>query len=454
MLAGPKANRATLAAATFALLAAIAFDLTPFLRGPAPYPSEWRWPLRAGAIDGWSGVQALAIGGALIGLLLVSRSSAFRRRPGAAACAMLGTATLLGAGLQLAMLGFEPGSAADLLVARTVDPGFTSYYTVATNEAADVRSFLDRYAERLPRLYETAHHASTHPPGAVLFYRAILSACATLPALGPPALLAPLVLMLLAAATCWPVAALARALGAAPLAAARVGVLWTLVPGPLLMVPELDGALALPVAGCAALLASGGSGWARPLAAGAVAGCALFVSYGSAAFLLVAGVAALGLDRPDPVWLARRVGLVAAGVLAVWSLPLLAGYDAISAARTSLAIHRLEYTAPRSWPLWIGFNLWDFVVFLGLPPAWLFLRGLVGKGGDAAQRWCGIVAGGTLLLDVSGLARGEVGRLWIPLMPLLLVAGATAEHDEPTLADAGALLLASALVLRLTWIVP
>src|SRR5436309_2914990 len=50
------------------------------------------------------------------------------------------------------------------------------------------------------------------------------------------------------APACSLVSGLARALGASASAALRVGVLWTLVPGLCLMVPELDQALALPVA--------------------------------------------------------------------------------------------------------------------------------------------------------------------------------------------------------------
>ena len=48
------------------VLAAVLLDLTPLLRGPAPYPPEWRWDLRAGATSGrWLAV--LVTGAALVG---------------------------------------------------------------------------------------------------------------------------------------------------------------------------------------------------------------------------------------------------------------------------------------------------------------------------------------------------------------------------------------------------
>jgi hypothetical protein len=58
---------------------------------------------------------------------------------------------------------------------------------------------------------------------------------------------------------------------------------------------------------------------------------------------------------------------------------------------------------------------------------------------------------------ISGTVRGEVGRIWIPLMPLLLVASLPEEPDRPHMREAlllGALLAVLGLALRVFWILP
>jgi hypothetical protein len=66
------------------------------------------------------------------------------------------------------------------------------------------------------------------------------------------------------------------------------------------------------------------------------------------------------------------------------------------------------------------------------------------------------VGAGLMLLIASGTVRGEVGRIWVPLMPLLLVA-ALGEPDGPARREAlliGALLAVIGLALRVYWILP
>ena len=214
----------------------------------------------------------------------------------------------------------------------TISDTFTSHYTVAiSREARDVGWFLDHHAEILPQL---PLHSATHPPGSVLYYRGVLGLCESwewmtgrlvdmaarlgveLGAFELPrqrhllaaALLAPLIIMFGAAATCVPIALSASRIGLSPMGAVRVGIIWVCVPGPLLMVPELDQLLALPIALFAALLLIAVSRERRSrtrycfvLAAGVLAVLAMGLSYGAAVFLAVASVfvasAATNADR-------------------------------------------------------------------------------------------------------------------------------------------------------------
>ncbi len=410
---------------------------------------------------------------------------------------LLTTGTVLGCGFSLALLGLEPSGALPTLASRVMSRTYTSYYTVAISpEAADPGAFLRRHAALLPAFRDTAKHAATHPPGPVLFYRGLIALCGSSPALTrvllgaqghdetrPPrapnteaskaaALLGGLLLMLFGAAACWPIASLAARLNGDALAGTRVGLLWLLIPGATVLVPQFDQALALPIAAAAALLAraGAGAGWRLPAAvAGLAGGIALLVSYGSAAFLGIAGLAALAgvaedrTTRRRAVSAALTAAAVAAGVIAATAA---LGHQPIAAARTALAIHHEAYTAVRSYGLWLLFNPLDLALFLGVPVAVLALgrvteaaRATLDGRAEAPERFTAVLALGLGLLWLSGTTRGEVGRIWIPLMPVMLVAALARRGGEqgsagPSRSEAavlGLLLAATSLALRLAW---
>jgi hypothetical protein len=304
------------------------------------------------------------------------------------------------------------------------------------------------------------------------------------------ALLAPLLLMLLSAAACWPVAILARSTGIGPMEASRVGILWCALPGPTLFVPQMDQLLTFLTAMAVALLsislARSRDGFkAAALTAGLFGGLAVFVSYGGAVHVAFGGLIALALrlDRPGS---ARSVlpvlALSVAAAVAFTALPMLVGHDPIESFRTAMSTHFSEYTLKRSYRLWLLFNLLDLAVFVSIPIALLVIYQLVGALTDVRQKgWWGTRMSVRraqiatvlllLLLDASGVVRGEIGRSWMPIMPFLLVAATTGlrrrapsvETDGaatgrlaagPTMEEAltlGLLLLANCWVLRLCW---
>jgi hypothetical protein len=465
-------GRLSLLALTSLVLVAVAFDVPPQIRGPAPYPPEWQWALRDGPTSGRWSPPVLAAAGLLV-LVALSGSSWARARSGRTGRGILAAAIVLGFCFSLGLLGLEPAGPFATLAARTMSTSWSSYHTVAVSpDAADPLGFLDRHAALLPRLPK---HAATHPPGPVLYYRGLVALFERSPRLTsiflalqgqeegrephPPntraskaaALFGALLLTLLGVAAAWPVSSIARRLSGDELAGARAGVLWTLVPGPVLFIPQFDQALALPIAGAAALLLAAAEveapiRLAYAAAAGLVGGIALFVSYGSAAFLLVAGalfLAVAGLSRRT-----LTIGLVAAAAtIGFVGATALLGHDPLAAARSALAIHRETYTRPRSYALWLPFNLLDLSVFLGPPVAALSVR-------EAARSPVArVVAAALAVLLLSGATRGEVGRIWIPLMPLLLLAAVT--PGRPSRGDAlwlAALLAILDVALRVRWL--
>jgi hypothetical protein len=474
------------------VLLSVPFDLAPLLRGPAPYPPEWRWAFRPNG----PAQPLLAAGGCLLGLLVLLAASGRAgtgRHPTAASRGLVAGAVVLGFGLQLALLAREPGHPLQALLSRTRSRSYTSYHTVAISpEARDPAAFLRHHADHLPALARSTKHAATHPPGPVLFYRATLALCEGSPELTdgllaaagvpdrefrPPAtrparaaaLLGALVLGLLGALAAWPVARLAMALGVAGPAAARLALLWAMLPGPALQTPQFDQALALPIAGAAMLLLTasqrkGGVPW-RAVLAGALGGVALFTSYGAAVFLAIGGLAALAAAEGAATLRRALLGAVAAGVagLTAFGVPVLLGHHPVRAMLTALSIHREIYTTPRSYALWLLFNPLDFALFLGVPVAVTGLLLLPGTArhvasGDAdtpITRFRLVTLAGVAALVALGVTRGEVGRIWIPLMPLVLVAslGADGAPDRRESLVHGALLAAFTLVIGSYWVI-
>jgi len=472
------------------LLVAIPLDLLPWLRGPAPYPPEWQWGLRSEPHGPWLAAALLAA--AVLGLIAAGSSAVASRHERGASAALLAVGILAGWALQLGLAATLPEGALRTLLKRATSRTFTSYHAVAISEdARDPLTFLAHHAEHLAEYRSGAKHAATHPPGPVLFYRAALWVCEGSPRItevlldwarvpgrefAPPntraaraaALLGALLLGLLGAVTAWPVAELARAMGLAPLMATQAGLLYLLLPGPTLMVPQFDAALALPIAAATALLASAittGRGVAlKATGAGALAALALFTSYGAAVFVTIGSLAALSLAPSRRAAVRRGVPIL---LLAASSAALLTfattlfGYDPMASARQALEIHREDYTAPRSYALWLVFNPLDLAVFLGAPVAALGLMRLAslraGKVGPG-ERFGVTLGAGLLALIASGATRGEVGRIWIPLMPLLLAAILAPEEAEESssrrsvaMLALGAMLGALCLTMRLNW---
>jgi hypothetical protein len=124
--------------------------------------------------------------------------------------------------------------------------------------------------------------------------------------------------------------------------------------------------------------------------------------------------------------------------------------------REALRIHREFFTQPRDYAVWLVFDPLDLAIFIGLPVAVSLVaaavrstRRLLARARlqpDEAFRLAALAA--LLVLLVSGQTRGEVGRIWIPIMPVLLVAAlarAPRPDDDAVPSAASALLLAAAI---------
>jgi hypothetical protein len=469
---------AILVAAVTALL--IATDIFPGVRGPAD--GGWRWERRP--------LESIAPLLAVVIVFGATALVALRLRRLDAATARTKGHLLLAGGVALVFVqmivltAVEPGGLSNV-PRRVLDPSFTSYHTIA-GKVESPRAFLRDY-HRLQSRFPV--HGPSQPPGRALFFWAVnrwaepSERTALLLRLGdslggipdrPPAVpagttdaqragafLAGWLLLGMGALCVVPVVALVggtehpRAAGAALLLLATL-------PSTLLFTPQTDHLILLLTATAAALALAAlkrGPAWRGHLLfflGGLSGSLALFVSFTSLAALGAWGLALaamLWLDsrREDPggyrcvpagrLALHLLAGLAGLLVVPVWTSALGMQWPAVFRECTAAA-HRIQVLVfGRHYSTWVGWNLWDFALFLGpaLTVVWLAnvpceLRSR--RGVPFALTLLVVL----LALDLSGRILGETGRIWMFLMPLAVAAVATREEQS----DKSLLTLASA----------
>lgn len=177
--------------------------------------------------------------------------------------------------------------------------------------------------------------------------------------------------------------------------------------------------------------------WRAALAGIAISlGLFFTLAFAVAAFwALLLGLAGLrrAEDRCDAT---KALELTAYGAVG-FALPVLVlyaafGYNSVAAWWTCWQQNaRFNATQQRAYWHWLLVNPLDYLAFLGVPVACLFVRRAVIEAGDAARRrfervdWSALAGVGVLVtLNVLGANRGEVARLWMFLMPACVVAAA------------------------------
>jgi hypothetical protein len=166
------------------------------------------------------------------------------------------------------------------------------------------------------------------------------------------------------------------------------------------------------------------------------------VSYGAAFYVPFGALAVVACVASRDAWptVLRATGVAAIGAVLAWLVPTALGYDPVASARAGLGTHVESYVQQRSYVPWLLFNVWDLAVFLSIPIAFLGLvrlREALRHALDTAlrplhraARWTLALAALLLVLDLTGLVRGETGRSFMPLMPFLLL-GALIEPGSP-----------------------
>jgi hypothetical protein len=483
----------------------LATDVFPGVRGPAD--GGWRWERRP--LEPLVPLVAVVVVFALTAAVALR----LRRQSNVAARTKRNLLVAGGAGLvfvqMIVLTAVEPGGLANI-PRRVLDPSFTSYHTIAA-KIESPHAFLQDY-HRLQSRFPV--HGPSQPPGRALFFWAVnrwaeTPGCtAALLRLGeslggvpehPPAvafsttdaeragaLLAGWLLLGIGALCVVPVVALSGGCGGARAAGAAL-LLLAALPSTLLFTPQTDHLILLLTATAAALALSAlrraglGSALVLSFLGGLSGSLAIFVSFTSLAALGAWGLALTAMfwlgsrsgdAAPRPRLTARRCTmiLVAGGagllVLPVWTSALGMQWPAVFRECTAAAQRIQVLVFGRRYSTWVGWNLWDFVLFLGPPLALAWLAAIPGdvrllrragmrrQPSTVATRehdcsstipYALVLLFALLALDLSGRILGETGRIWMFLMPLAVVAVAVRVEQS----DRGLLTLASAQLLVL-----
>ena len=317
----------------------------------------------------------------------------------------------------------------------------------------DPRRFLADYPTWIKK--QDALHVGTHPPGLFLVAKTILSvmeanpaACRWVDALSPPSVsnaivavketekisradasalaLTGALTLLGCALTVVPLYLLARS-SLPPTAAWASAAFWVLVPSALMFQPTADTAFPLLSTSALALASwAGRVSTIRGLLLCTTSGLAMAVGMlFTLAFLPVGLVVALILlANPTQTW-RLRTGLILAtglgflaGTLAWWASTSANPFLIWWVNQRNHGRFYVEY--PRSYLGWIVENPIELAIALGLPSTVWALIGLAAPRQTPRVAWATLSV--LLVLTVSGKNLSEVARLWLPMMPPLLVA--------------------------------
>lgn len=431
-----------------ALVAGLAWAIfSPRL--PLGVPGEWVWE-RIGRAPAPGGVVlalvALASYTAFVtwGWSRLSRPQVRLPREAAWLCGLLVAAVLVQAVLPL---GAPDGFGWSKWALALHSPDASGYYTVARREIADPLDFWAHYVEWLRPL--TSSRLGGHPPGLFMVTAGLLRAMEAHPDLAraivdhfpasvrmgfravtltepmPRADMAALALvgaltLLVCAATVVPLYLFARVM-LAPEWAWAAAALWPLVPSALVFQPAGDAAFPFVTAAALGLVA-----WAArdragaALLAGFVLGVGMMFTLANLAVGLVGAL--LLLSARELPWRRRfeLVITVGAGFLGLtlmtWALT---GANPFAIWLLNREKHAIFYsTFHRSYVAWILVNPVEFAVALGLPTsAWAALGGF----NTAGRRLLFCTLAVLALLNYGASTLSETSRLWLPMMPPLVV---------------------------------
>lgn len=130
------------------------------------------------------------------------------------------------------------------------------------------------------------------------------------------------------------------------------------------------------------------------------------------------------------------------GILAVLGLP-----DPVAMLRTGMLLHVGMAVSQKPYLPWIGLGLYDYALFLGLPLALLVVLRLRRGIRSPVELMACATSVTLLVLALSGITRGENGRIWLFMTPFSLLVAVSALSERTRAHFDAVVLVQSACVL-------
>lgn len=420
----------------------VGIDFSPFIRGPAPYPPDWRWPYLF--VNNLSKIY-LPLSAALLLLIFFffilkkkEEDIALREKK------YLFFLILLFFLFQLSVIYYSRAGIG-VLLGRIISPGVNGYFSTALIPQ-NLFSFLSGFEKNVSSY---PMYARFHPPGSVLIFSLLIELSKIFSpylgflsgislshadiqslwlALNPPQRLAALIsgffIPFLSCLTVIPLYYTGRLLSS-PKTSMTVSFLYCLLPASTLFIPLNDAFFPFLFASSLYFFVKGlkNSGKIFFFCSGLL----FFLGSFFTLTILPLGLsfAVLLLYEFSKNRNLSKLFLNSSLFLSGFFLPLLLlfffKFNSFTALGTILHNH-YQVVSLRKNPLWIFYDYYDFFIFLGFPLSVVFLRYLVQvlksrKLPDPLfLSFCLI----TLFIVLSGSANGETGRVWLPFTVLIL----------------------------------
>jgi hypothetical protein len=428
---------------TLLFCGAIAWDVSPFLRGPAPYPPDWRWEYLF--VNTVPKVWVPLFLGIFILFFVQKVENLSEKQIVKHEKILLTLCVLLLFCLQFAV-SFFSRAGVGVLLHRIINPDLNGYFTAALS-IKNMYTFLHGYENVVLYLPQ---HAQGHPPGAILFFW-IIEQCiqpfssylgflqymhiehtdvflvwnGLTIAQKATALFSGFFICFLSATTIIYIYYIAKNIYNAK-SAMRAVFLYTTIPSILLFIPINDVFLPIFSMSSFLLFILGIKKEKKYLLflSGLIFSIGLFFSLSLLPVLFVFFVFLIMQSR-------NMKQIIVFGILftlGLTTLPiflfLFFGYNTLEVSKTLMS----GLPSLRKYQVWVFYDLYDFFVFSGIPLLLLFLILLfslfkeIQKNHSKKTEIVTIGFIGMLfLLDISGSVRGEVGRIWLPFYSFLVL---------------------------------
>lgn len=430
--------------ATVLFCFAIAFDVSPFLRGPAPYPPDWRWDYLYinTFVKIW--LPLLSIGALII---LATKTQALSdkqiiryEKP------ILILISLVFFLFQLTVVYFSRAGIG-VLIHRIINPDLNGYFTGAT-QIETIGIFLATFNENVLKL---PMHAQGHPAGAILFFwtieRIIEPFASHLVFLQSieinhvdvaliwngltvvqkaSAIISPFLIVFLSSTSPILIYFIAKKLYDVK-SAVRAALLYCVIPSVLLFTPINDIFLPLFVLLSFLFFITGIKRCSNSylFLSGVIFSLGLFFSLSLLPLIVVFGFYFI-LQKST---LSSLIKLGASFIAGLCALPLFLqlffDYNTLLVSQTLMS----GLPQMRSYQTWVVYNLYDFFIFSGIPVSFLFIflcvqvvKSIWRKQYKKVDLFSIGFIIMLILLNFSGAIRGEVARIWLPFYAFLVMS--------------------------------